>query len=274
MALLNVFAVMRNNVSILYDATLYDLYVPSDSHYVHYRTRIPSFNNISPGLYHLDIRPLEEVGVPHDTLISLTLPVLMNPGVRGNHLLYYPPVPDADQFSFSIAAENVFASTSVIGFQHDIGDSMWAGVSTMVEYCWWGSFVLPDTLTVKHLLAYDDFGGVDTLDNGEDWLQDDFGDKRFINVRIPFDVVRLTLVYQERPYICGDADASGIVDIDDVVYLIAYIFLGGPPPVPYEAGDADCSDVVDIDDVVWMISYIFSGGFDLCDIDGNGEPDC
>jgi len=29
----------------------------------------------------------------------------------------------------------------------------------------------------------------------------------------------------------GDADGSGAVDIDDVVYLIAYIFSGGAPPV-------------------------------------------
>jgi len=65
-------------------------------------------------------------------------------------------------------------------------------------------------------------------------------------------------------YICGDADASGAVDIDDVVYLIAYIFSGGPAPDPLEAGDADCSDSVDIDDVVYLIAYIFSGGPEPC----------
>jgi hypothetical protein len=75
-------------------------------------------------------------------------------------------------------------------------------------------------------------------------------------------------------YICGDADASGEVDIDDAVYVIAYIFTGGPEPDPYESGDADCSGTVDIDDAVHIIAYIFSGGNDPCDIDGNGEPDC
>jgi uncharacterized Ntn-hydrolase superfamily protein len=69
-------------------------------------------------------------------------------------------------------------------------------------------------------------------------------------------------------YICGDADASGDVDIDDVVYLIAYIFSGGPPPDPYETGDADYSGEVDIDDVVYLIAYIFSGGNDPCDPPG------
>jgi len=28
----------------------------------------------------------------------------------------------------------------------------------------------------------------------------------------------------------ADADCSGNIEIDDVTYLIAYIFAGGPPP--------------------------------------------
>ncbi len=59
----------------------------------------------------------------------------------------------------------------------------------------------------------------------------------------------------------GDADGSGGVDIDDVVYLIAYIFSSGPEPIPgICCGDADGSGGVDIDDVVYLIAYIFSGG--------------
>jgi len=81
-------------------------------------------------------------------------------------------------------------------------------------------------------------------------------------------------VLPPAPYACGDADASGGVDIDDVVYLINYIFSGGPEPVPYESGDADCSGGVDIDDVVYLINYIFSGGHTPCDTDGDGGPDC
>jgi hypothetical protein len=73
---------------------------------------------------------------------------------------------------------------------------------------------------------------------------------------------------------CGDANASGGVDIDDVVHLINYIFAEGPPPDPLEAGDADCSGGVDIDDVVHLINYIFGGGNAPCDTDGDGQPDC
>ena len=88
------------------------------------------------------------------------------------------------------------------------------------------------------------------------------------------DVFIDTTVNPSQSYLCGDADASGGVDIDDVVYLINYIFGGGPPPVPLAAGDADCSGGVDIDDVVYLINYIFGGGNDPCDPDGDGTPDC
>ena len=67
------------------------------------------------------------------------------------------------------------------------------------------------------------------------------------------------------PYVCGDADSSGIVDISDAVYLISYIFQGGPAPNPLIAGDADESGNVDISDAVYLIQYIFQGGPAPCD---------
>ena len=78
----------------------------------------------------------------------------------------------------------------------------------------------------------------------------------------------------EAPYKCGDVNISGGVDIDDVVFLVNYVFLGGPAPTPIEMGDTDCSGFVDIDDIVYLIQYIFSGGYAPCDIDGDGIPDC
>lgn len=59
---------------------------------------------------------------------------------------------------------------------------------------------------------------------------------------------------------CGDPDGSGIVTISDVVFLIQYIFAGGPSPNPLAAGDADCNGIVTISDAVYLINYIFSGG--------------
>ena len=69
----------------------------------------------------------------------------------------------------------------------------------------------------------------------------------------------------ETGWICGDADGSGAVDIDDAVFLVNYIFAGGPEPSPAWVGDVDCSGAVDVDDVVYLIAYIFSGGSAPCE---------
>lgn len=73
---------------------------------------------------------------------------------------------------------------------------------------------------------------------------------------------------------CGDVNASGAVDIDDIVYMIAYIYQGGPEPTPPESGDVNCSLAQDIDDIVYLIAYVFQGGFAPCDTNGDGDPDC
>ena len=66
-------------------------------------------------------------------------------------------------------------------------------------------------------------------------------------------------------WLCGDVNGSQNIDIDDIVYLIFYVFQGGPPPVPNElAGDVDCSGGIDIDDIVYLITYIFQGGPEPC----------
>lgn len=78
------------------------------------------------------------------------------------------------------------------------------------------------------------------------------------------DTMLISIEVVEAPVLCGDVNRSEGVDIDDVVYLINYIFAGGPAPDPSESGDVDCSGAVDIDDVVYLIAYIFSGGPEPC----------
>lgn len=65
-------------------------------------------------------------------------------------------------------------------------------------------------------------------------------------------------------YLCGDANNDELVTISDAVYLIGYIFAGGPAPVPPAAGDCDCSGAINISDAVYLINYIFSGGSAPC----------
>jgi hypothetical protein len=66
---------------------------------------------------------------------------------------------------------------------------------------------------------------------------------------------------EEGPdYICGDADGNEIVNVSDAVYLITYIFAGGPAPDPLDAGEVDCNGIVNVSDAVYLITYIFAGG--------------
>lgn len=64
--------------------------------------------------------------------------------------------------------------------------------------------------------------------------------------------------------LCGDCNADAFVNITDAVWLIQYIFAGGPAPDPIEAGDPDCSGLANVTDAVYLISYIFAQGPEPC----------
>lgn len=63
-------------------------------------------------------------------------------------------------------------------------------------------------------------------------------------------------------WFCGDIDGSGSPDIDvsDLVYLVDFMFTGGPPPVIQAAADVNGSGELDISDLVYLVDYMFSGG--------------
>jgi hypothetical protein len=69
---------------------------------------------------------------------------------------------------------------------------------------------------------------------------------------------KAAFVYQS--YKCGDANADGAINVGDAVYIINYIFKGGPAPAPYEAGDANKDGTVNVGDAVYIINFIFKGG--------------
>lgn len=64
--------------------------------------------------------------------------------------------------------------------------------------------------------------------------------------------------------ICGDVNRDKKLSVSDVVYLINYLFKGGPPPSPFVAADANCDTQVSIADVVYLINYLFKGGKAPC----------
>ncbi len=65
------------------------------------------------------------------------------------------------------------------------------------------------------------------------------------------------------PY--GDANYDTTVNVGDAVYLVSYIFQGGPAPVPViESGDANCDGRINIADAVAIVEYVFKGGPEPC----------
>jgi photosystem II stability/assembly factor-like uncharacterized protein len=62
------------------------------------------------------------------------------------------------------------------------------------------------------------------------------------------------------PFLFGDANGDGVVDLGDVVFLVNYLYRNGPAPEPSQAGDINCDGIVDLGDVVYLVNYLFRGG--------------
>ncbi len=60
--------------------------------------------------------------------------------------------------------------------------------------------------------------------------------------------------------VCGDCDGSQQINVSDLVYMVNYIFAGGPAPQDSSQGDINCTGQMDIADAVYMVNYIFASG--------------
>jgi len=71
-------------------------------------------------------------------------------------------------------------------------------------------------------------------------------------------VVKNGVILVGRSY--GDANADRKITVADVVYIVNYLFKGGPAPVPLQVADCNCNDQVTVADVVYLINYLFKFG--------------
>ena len=74
----------------------------------------------------------------------------------------------------------------------------------------------------------------------------------------------LFMISTGAPQMSGDCTGDGDINISDAIFIINYIFDGGPAPDPMAMGDVNCDGDVNITDAVYLINYIFAGGDPPC----------
>jgi len=55
-----------------------------------------------------------------------------------------------------------------------------------------------------------------------------------------------------------------VVDVEDMVLLINYLFKSATAPDPVWAGDVNCNQDVDISDIIFLINYVLKSGPEPC----------
>ena len=129
-----------------------------------------------------------------------------------------------------------------------------------------------DWLTVDKVSGIVDPGMADTItctvSTSEDLEAGDYAASLIIRsndpANDPMTIPASLTVTEFMPYVCGDADNSGGVNVSDAVYIINYVFSQGNPPDPLLSGDVNCDQLVNVSDAVYVISYVFSGGSAPC----------
>jgi outer membrane protein assembly factor BamB len=62
------------------------------------------------------------------------------------------------------------------------------------------------------------------------------------------------------PYICGDANDDGNINIFDITYIISYLYLDGPPPNVLVSADVNHDGNVNIFDITYTIAFLYLSG--------------
>ncbi|KPK99750.1 MAG: hypothetical protein AMJ91_06485 [candidate division Zixibacteria bacterium SM23_73_3] len=58
----------------------------------------------------------------------------------------------------------------------------------------------------------------------------------------------------------GDVSGDGLINIEDILFIVNYLYKDGPAPYYLMVGDCNCDEVVDLGDVLYLISYLYKGG--------------
>ena len=86
---------------------------------------------------------------------------------------------------------------------------------------------------------------------------------------------------QALPFIRGDPDGNGAVQLTDGIFILNFLFLGGDSPSCFEAADADDNGSIQMTDGIYILNFLFLGGAAMpaphpdCGTSGeDAEPGC
>ena len=147
---------------------------------------------------------------------------------------------------------------------------------------WWdwfddSTYIEGDTIMVRL-----EIGDMDSIriteavpdaESGAELNENDYPDF-FITRTKPVIDGKVTFTLRENPVFIeefgaplrGDANSDGKVTISDVVFVVNYLFKGGPAPNPLSIGDVNCDSSVNVSDVVYLVTYLFKGGPAPCSL--------
>lgn len=144
---------------------------------------------------------------------------------------------DVDLVEILINGSVAPSSTSIISSYPDfVGDVLQIDVASNAFLNSYG--INTDTSTFGYMVSW--------KFTGDDELKNAYGE--------------ITLSGEEIPFVLGDANGDGVVNVGDAVFLINNIFRSGPAPDPLESADANCDEAVNVGDAVYIINNVFKGG--------------
>ena len=125
-----------------------------------------------------------------------------------------------------------------------------AGVSQIREISGGSGWCSQNSLTAEFGLGFNLL--VDTLQ-----IQWPSGKSTDTYTNLPVDTL---LTFYEGGFARGDANGDGAIGPGDVVFLLNYLYRGGPAPNPMWVGDANSDGTVGPGDVVYLLNYLYRGG--------------
>jgi hypothetical protein len=64
----------------------------------------------------------------------------------------------------------------------------------------------------------------------------------------------------EPVFVRSNVNGDGRVDLTDVIFILSYLFRGGPPPLCLDSADTNDDGKLGITDGIYLLQHLFQGG--------------